>query len=410
MNVTRKLSTLDYIFTALSSASTHLDFAVTLHFSHALNLEAINLGAASACKTYPITSSVVYRNRWELVGADKTIEYAALRDSSLSEAAVRNFLTRQIDLRVHPPYAQLLIIIDHNESILVTRFHHAAADGLSAATWLAHQLGVAFGQLEPTQQPASSHEPKIKSLPRSVRRSKFSYDQASETLSSQLLPNGIRRWVTFAFKSDHLKSRCRRAGGFTYNDLLATCALETFVDWNQRHHRSTEVGLWFPVNIRQGSVNGFGNGTSRIRLYPRYNREANIADKARAIRSQIKWCTDNGEWVIPNSPWLQRLPRWATRPAMSWYLNQPSVDMATGVFTHVDSHSLNFGEVFQTVDRIECIGLLHPRQAVAINGTTHQKVTSLTLTYDSGLLTTSNAEKLATLYHEQIEKARQELW
>jgi hypothetical protein len=94
---------------------------------------------------------------------------------------------------------------------------------------------------------------------------------------------------------------------------------------------------------------------------------------------------------------------------MAWYLNQPSVDMGTGVFTHVDSSALDFGEVFQTVNRIACVGLLHPRQVVAINGTTHRNTTSLTLTYDSGLFTEVDAADLSNLYQAQIEKARKEL-
>lgn len=410
MNAVRKLSTLDYVFTALSGPTTPFDFAIVLHFSQPLNLEALNEGALSARKTFPTSSSIVYRNRWEYVDVDSTVDYVALQDSRLSEATINNFITRQFDLRVGPPYSQLLISIGQKEWILVTRFHHAAADGLSAAMWLAHQLAVASGHSEPQHQPSNGNEPVLKTQRTAVRRSRFSYPNASESLSSlQLLRNGIRRWTTLEFDATELKTKCRRAGGFTYNDLLATCTLETFVEWNREHNGSADVGLWFPVNIRRGSVNGFGNGTSRIRLYPRWDKRDCIADKARSVRSQIKWCLENGEWMIPNTPWLRRLPRWVTRPAMGWYLNQSTVDMATGVFTHVDSHAISFGEAFQNVDRIECIGLLHPRQAVAINGTTHRNITSLTLTYDSGLLTKTNAAELVNLYLEQIEKARQEI-
>ena len=32
-----------------------------------------------------------------------------------------------------------------------------------------------------------------------------------------------------------LREGCRRAGGFTYNDLLATCALQVFTRWNRLH-------------------------------------------------------------------------------------------------------------------------------------------------------------------------------
>jgi hypothetical protein len=113
--------------------------------------------------------------------------------------------------------------------------------------------------------------------------------------------------------------------------------------------------------------------------------------------------------VVPRIPLLQKLPKRLLGRALSFYLNRSSVDMATGVFSHADSWANGAGEVFQTIERIEAIGLLHPRQSVAINGTTLRGQTSLTLTYDSGLLTTAEAARLTDLYQQQIVKAHEEL-
>jgi len=65
--------------------------------------------------------------------------------------------------------------------------------------------------------------------------------------------------------------------------------------------------------------------------------------------------------------------------------------------------------VFDFVKRIECVGLLHPFHALAINGATHNGKTWLTFTYDSGLLTKADATRLKTLYQEQIELALNQL-
>src|SRR6185369_498474 len=208
-----------------------------------------------------------------------------------------------------------------------------------------------------------------------------------------------------------LRQACRRVGGFTYSDLLATCALEVFGQWNQQHHRNgpARVGLWLPMNIRRRSFEGFGNGTSRIRLYARYAPSASLLDKTRAIRQQVSWTTEHGEWAVPELPLFTRLPSWIAAPALKRYLNRPSIDMATGVFSHADRWAGDAREAFKHVDRIECIGLLHPRQSHAINAATHQGQTWMTFTSDTGLLGDADIEQLVEMYKQQIALARKEL-
>jgi hypothetical protein len=408
-----KLSTLDYVFAALSSANLSLDFALVFHFTKAPSFESLNAGAQSARNKFPTTSSSIYRGRWEYVASpDHGIEYASIRDSKRVPELIEKFLNVPFDLRVELPYRQLFITSGSGNSVLVTRFHHAVADGLSAAMWLSHQLRVAYLLEKPIIAPAPHCEPLLRENSISTRRSRFAYATPSDKLwTSNNKRSTKRQWTSFAFASNELRKGCRRAGGFTFSDLLAVCTLETLATWNQakNHSDSTQIGLWFPMNIRNKSACGFGNGTSRIRLYPRYDRTASLVDKAREVRRQVSWCTKNGEWVVPRIPLLLKLPKRTLGRALSFYLNRSSVDMATGVFSHADSWANGAGEVFQTIDRIEAIGLLHPRQAVAINGTTLHGQTSLTLTYDSGVLTRNEAAQLTDLYQQQIAKAREEL-
>jgi len=202
-----------------------------------------------------------------------------------------------------------------------------------------------------------------------------------------------------------LQKACRRAGGFTYHDLLATCTLEVFKHWNNR----PKIGLWVPMNVRRESREGFGNGTSRIRVYANYDHDMSLVEKCRAVRRQVTWTTKNGEWVVPEVPWLIRLPDSIAGPMLRGYLQLPKIDMATGVFTHAGSWLANAGEAFKHVERIECVGLLHTRQNVAINAATHTGHTWLTFTYDPALLTADEVKQLTRLYSEQIAQARQEL-
>jgi hypothetical protein len=372
----QKLTLLDRTFKLLDDARSPQDFTIILHFNEPPSAENLAEGALSARKRF---------------GRDIKTE---------PRIDVGLFVNERLE---NYPIKQML-----NGATLATRFHHAAADGLSAALWLGHQLSIAY-RLTP---PATAPELSLRRADKSVRRSRFAYDCACDPLWT---PNGTRsgtrRWVTFGFGSSDLRQACRREGGFTYSDLLAACVLETFSDWNRRHIRNgrPKVGLWLPMNIRSRSFSGFGNGTSRIRLYARYEQSASLVEKAREVRQQVSWTTEHGEWAVPDIPLFTRLPGWIIGPALRRYLNRPSIDMATGVFSHTDRWAGEAREAFNHVERIECVGLLHPRQNLAINGVTHAQQTWMTFTYDAGLLRASDVDELVEIYKRQLTLAQQEL-
>lgn len=369
---------LDEAFRLLDDVRSPQDFTIILHFRHPLDVEALNAGAKSAGIHF---------------GAEAKIE---------TPVDLEGFVNKSFDLQLGYPIKQML-----SGAVLATRFHHAAADGMSAALWLGHQLSVAYG-VEPRETAA---EIVLRRARMSVRRSAFAYDGACDRLwTASSSRSGTRGWISRGFACEELQRACRRAGGFTYSDLLATCALEVFVQWNHKHVNNgrPRVGLWLPMNVRSRATEGFGNGTSRIRLYAQYPSAASLVEKAREVRRQVAWSTEHGEWAVPDLPFLMRLPVWITRPMLLGYLNRPAVDMATGIFTHADRWG-GASEAFKYVDRIECIGLLHARQNFAINGATHRGQTWLTFTYDTGLMRPADAEELARLYEQQVELARSEL-
>lgn len=402
----RQLSQLDYAFDLLDSADTPKDFTIVLCTRHPPSLESLRAGASSAINRYPVSGARIQKRSWlyESNGASKLPLFA-------NGHSLESFVNEPFDLRHQAPVKQLLFT-DETETRLVTRFHHAAADGLSAALWLGHQLSVAYGLIEPEVTPTPLADLPLRESTTSVRRSMFAHKGASDPLwTTNYIPSGARRWLTISFPATDLQRGCRRARGFTYNDLLSTCALEVFAQWNQKHdrRRRQKIGLWVPVNIRRQSASGFGNGTSRIRLYARYPPHASLVDKAREIRKQVSWSTANGEWVVPQLPLFTRLPRPVVAPLLNGYLKQPTVDMATGIFSHADRWAGDASEAFKHVTLIECIGLLHSRQHFAINGATHQGQTWLTFTYDPALLNAEDVRELAGMYEQQIARARKEL-
>lgn len=405
---TKKLSKLDYAFSVMDSAESPQDFVIILHVGNPPSLDRLRAGAVSATNRFP-TSACTIRNRSWVAAAKGQ---AQLPLNGNGKPSLETFVNERFDTQRETPVRQVLFAEGENGAALVTRFHHTAADGLSAALWLGHQLGVAYQLVEPETTPASFAELPLRESTASVRRSVFAYSGASDPLwTTNYIPSGARRWLTINFDAAELQHACRKARGFTYSDLLATCTLETFSAWNQKHdpREHPQIGLWYPFNIRAKSPGGFGNGTSRIRMYARYPRDASFAEKAREVRKQVSWSTKHGEWVIPQLPYFTRLPRPIVAPLLNGYLKQPTVDMATGVFSHADRWAGEAAESFKYVTQIQCVGLLHSRQRIAINGATHRGQTWMTFTYDPALLDASDARELVEMYEQQIAAARKEL-
>lgn len=400
-----KLSKLDYAFSLMDSAESPQDFVIILHLSNPPSLEKLRTGARSATYRYPVSGSTIKNREWVY----DTNQPLALSSNGHS---LDSFVNQRFDSRREAPVKQILVANGADETCLVTRFHHTAADGLSAALWLGHQLGVAYELVKPETARAPFAELPLRNSTTSVRRSVFAYNGASDPLwTTNYIPSGARQWLTTNFDAAELVRACRKARGFSYSDLLATCVLELFANWNQKHEpkATPKIGLWYPVNIRAKSPPGFGNGTSRIRLYAKYRPDAPFADKARTVRKQVSWSTNHGEWVIPQLPLFTRLPRPIVAPLLNGYLKQPTVDMATGVFSHADRWAGDAAESFKHVTRIECVGLLHSRQRLAINAATHHERTWMTFTYDPALLNASDARELVEKYEQQIAAARKEL-
>ncbi len=408
-----EFSAIDLALVVMDSPRRPLDFTLLFHFSEAPGIEALRVGAISARNLYPTTGSHLEGKHWvRFPHPEAGVGTVSIASSREITKVVNEFLERPIDLRTQMPVQQLVLVNETNSQVtLVTRFHHAVADGMSAAMWLGHQLRVAHGKETPVTSAAPFQELALRSHPAPVRKSRFAYRGASDRLWTRNdESSGGRRWLTIKIPAAALRNACRGAG-FTYNDLLATCALEVFSRWNRQHcgERKLKLGLWLPVNIRRQSTIGFGNGTGRIRLYHRAGEGASIADKCRGIRQQLSWTTQHGEWAVPGQLPFKSLPFWLTGKLLRGYLNRPGVDMATGVFSHAERWMGEDSELYKHLEKIESIGQLDRRHCVAINGATHHGETWLTFTYDPTQLALADIQSFVEMYQQQIGLAQQEL-
>ena len=408
-----QLSTLDSVFRAADRPRRPADFTLLLHLDRAPDIEGLREGARSARDLYPTTGSTIDGKQWvRSAEPEPGVTIFDPADGATVDEAVEAFIDSPFDPRHQAPVKQLVIVDGTGGAArLVTRFHHAAADYLSAMMWLGHQLGVAFGREDRVAGVSPFRELRLRSHSSPTKRSKFSHKRPADRLwHSGARSSRARGWHTLEIPCAEMRDRCYKVGGFTYNDLLATCALEVLVRWNRSHtvNRGQNVGLLLPVNIRQQSFEGFGNGASRIRLYARSADNASLVDMCRGTRRQVDWCKQHGEWAVPRSHPFIQLPAWAGYPLLRRYLDRPWVDVATSVFSHAERWSGQNSEIFQNVSRIEFIGLLHARHSLAINCATLRDRTWITFTYDPGLMTADDVKCLSDMYHEQLDRARRE--
>src|SRR5687767_11390509 len=141
----KKLSKLDYAFSLMDSTDSPQDFTIILHLSKHPSLDNLRAGAASATNRYPLSGCTIKNRSWVFT-ANRSPQ---LPLNGNSPPSLESFVNERFDTRREAPVKQLLLTRGESGASLVTRFHHAAADGLSAALCVGHQLGVAYKLIEP---------------------------------------------------------------------------------------------------------------------------------------------------------------------------------------------------------------------------------------------------------------------
>ena len=411
-------SPLDRISASMSTGERPLDFVVILHLSDAPSLDAIRAGAKSAYLHFPTSSSLLNGGAWRF---RPDLAERAFRTGGLASQhqTVESFVDQPLNPRSEIPLQQLVISpLAGNRMTLVTRFHHALCDGASALSWLAHQLNVAWRVLPPTTS-ARVHRPiALRRHPMPVRRSRYAYEAPSAQLhSAGGEPSSSRRWITFSLDGSRLEKAAKQRGEFSYGDVLATCFLEAMVSWNRHFGAGSEVGLWYPVNIREHQGTGFGNGTSRIRLYPRYPTNTPFSDKCRAVREQVDWCLTRGEWAIPRSHSLRFLMRAFRSSALErfsdhllrCFLSRPGLDMGSAVFTHLRQPWSKGCPWVASIERCESVGMLHEHYPLGLSGASLRDKGWFTLTYDPARLSEDEVNSFIGGVKDQVLAAERGL-
>ncbi len=411
MTAPSSLSPLDLISAKLHRPTRPLDFSVILHLeAGAVVPEMLRKGAVSATHLFPTSGSRVVGRSWEWQDTDPFDIYEA-EDPLDAHTAIEAFVNGGKDPHLDVQVRQLLVKTrSTNEVTLVSRFHHCAFDGVSAALWIFHQMMVASGQVEPETSLGSWDGPELRTHDDPSRKSAYSHMGASRRVwSPSTKASPVRKWHSWTLDASHHVMVKERVEGVTTNDILSASILKTMVDWNLKHGvQANKMGLWVPMNIRRQAFVGFGNGSSRIRIYADKMQAETPDERYRKVREQVLWSKDHGEWYVPADSAILGLSDALMVPILRAFLGRPWVDMASAPFTHLED--LGLASRFASMVRsASWVIMLHERFPFGITAASVGSDTQFTMTYDPGMITRDHVLAFEHMLSERIEMDRMEV-
>ena len=401
------LAPLDRVSAWMHRPERPLDFGQILELkASAPKEEALRRGAQSARHFFGQSGCVLAQDRW-VWAPDPFLEVQELASPQHRRLALEAFMIKPFDLEKSNPVQQLLLVWKGQRTLL-TRMHHALADGLGALQWVGHQLAVAKGERPAVLAPRFAQAPDLKHHAKACRkRPEAGFGASTPLWSSSTQASAGRRWSTLGINAAHWRAMLKTEKSIRYNDVLAGACLESMCRWNKAHGvPEAGLGLWHPVNIRSQAFQGFGNGSSRVRIY--HQDSTSLLERCQSVHQQMAACKSSGEWHLPQSA-VFSWPFVLQKPILKAVLNRPWVDMGSMLFSHMEKAGPDGNEIFQEVASLAWVGMLDRRFPAGIVAATHGDQTWLTLTWDSGMWTDEEAAEFLGIYQGTLRQLEQEL-
>lgn len=274
-----RLDSLDEILILSEGQSRSLDCVLAFELENLPSIQQLNAGALKAQSLFPKTSSHEIEIR--------------------SETDLETFANRPLKSHWHIEEAII-------GKTLALKMSHVLGDAVSMILFLKAQLGE-----EVTPKPIELHQFKSK----------------KNTPYKSMLPSSA--WGDGS-GDKRIIAHCEllheaQYGEFSVNDLLSLALLRSL-----DHSRKA---LWIPVNVRKDPWNGFGNGLSRIRLYPLDKKNASIAEELKFLRLQKKEAWSSGELFLPSPDF--KLDSFLKKSLLRLWINRPWADWGTISFSHI---------------------------------------------------------------------------
>ena len=179
---------------------------------------------------------------------------------------------------------------------------------------------------------------------------------------------------------------------FSLNDILSLALLRSLP--------KEKKALWVPVNVRKNFWQGFGNGLSRMRLYPA-PKKLPVKDELTFIRQQKVEAFTSGEIALPPADLtLTNLKK----KLLTLWLNRPWADWGTISFSHLEDRTLRF----KNLESLYGITNLHERHHAGIFAFTQNNKTFITFTFDKEV-PKLEARYLLDKFHSEFQGILHEL-
>lgn len=198
----------------------------------------------------------------------------------------------------HPERLCLGVIEENNHKYLALKMSHVLGDAISMLMWL---KVIVTGE-------TSSEPLKLKSFP-SKKDTPYRKLVTSNAWMGKVDQDERRHILKLTL------SHPKKIQNHSINDILLLSLLRSL--------KVKHKAIWLPVNVREKFWSGFGNGLSRMRIYPLEN--ASLVDELNFIRKQKSENMKNGEVALPpqdldlNSPLKKNLFKlWLNRPWADW--------------------------------------------------------------------------------------------
>ncbi len=166
--------------------------------------------------------------------------------------------------------------------------------------------------------------------------------------------------------------------GPVFNDLMLYSLLESLP--------YSRKAVWVPVNVRKEFWKGFGNGLSRMRIYP--PKGANLPEKLAHIRKQKQEAMTNGEVALP-PPGFDIKNR-HQRKLYDLWVRRPWADWGTVSLSHISNRQ----GIVDGFSEVWGISNLMPAHNGAIFAMTSGDKTDFTLSYDPAIASDEEARIL----------------
>lgn len=375
-----KLDFVDFSFDVMDTPERYLDFVLVSGLkSTAPSYDQLNLGARRAFKSFPKAASKIKGYQWIPDNKDWKIQFIELTATDNLHETIKLLVQERIMLGEERGIRQYYI--KQNDKVtFVTRFHHAVGDFIAMMMFMHVQWFE--NSAYKVQKPLKMYKhpwPKI--------RSAYAYKQPSHQLGidDKLVPSKQREWNQLQLEIPKDKHTWKEKYGFTYNDYLTAIVLKSMKEWEIERTKDPgrRICLWLPVNIRKNPFEGFGNGSSRLKLYNRYPTDMSVKILAMKIREQVKWNREKGVWHTPTK--IPKLPKQMMKKLLTLYTKKPGSDLGSSVFSHAEKYT-SFEDLVGTFSSVEVISQLLYHYGMCLAASTFDGKTFITTTWDQGAI------------------------